>query len=72
MGLEQIEEEPPLQEAVSPIVKSIPFMQNIAASAQGNELSLEGWGAGPFTGQQTAEGWGDDDDLSWLQNEGTA
>lgn len=69
----QIQEEPPLQEAVSLVVKSIPFMQTVAASAQDNELSSEGWGAGSFIGQNPAEGSDDDDDdLSWLQNKGTA
>lgn len=63
--------EPLLQEAVSPVVKAIPFMQT---AGQDNELSLEGWGGAGLFGnqgaasspQQTAEGWGDDD-LDWLQ-----
>lgn len=70
------DDNPPLQEAASPVVRSIPFMQTAAASAHDNELSLEGWaGAGPFGGQgftssphHAAEGWGEDD-LSWLQHD---
>ena len=75
---EDIPPEPPLQEAASPMLKSIPFMQPAAVSPTNpNDLSLEGWGvAGPVgnngsgeVAAKNAEGW-DEEGFDWLDSEG--